>query len=92
MYINHRPAFGLNPTDLQHAFDVLADQLSPEDGQPEINRENLLFLLQQYGEHLSDYDMADCLSNLLQISNGSTDMFDLITADDAGTPTLSLLS
>ena len=85
VYINHRPAFGLNPADLHRAFDVLADQLSPEDGQPEINRENLLFLLQQYGEHLSDYEMADCLSNLLQIPNASTEMFDVITADDAGT-------
>ena len=36
-------------------------QITSEDGQPQINRENLLFLLQQYGEHINDYEMADCL-------------------------------
>ncbi|CAF4575897.1 unnamed protein product [Rotaria socialis] len=54
-YVNHRLAFGLNPADLNYAFNVLSDQLNPEDGQSQINHENLLFLLQQYGEHMNDY-------------------------------------
>ncbi|CAF5059740.1 unnamed protein product [Rotaria sp. Silwood1] len=65
LYINHLPAFGLNPADLNQAFNGLSDQLNPDNNQPQITRENLLFLLQQYGEHMNDYEMADCLGNLL---------------------------
>ena len=83
VYINHRPAFGLNPADLHRAFDVLSDQLSLGDGQPEMTRENLLNLLQQCGEHMSDYEMADSLSNLLHLNNQSTDLFDTMNAEDA---------
>lgn len=83
VYINHRPAFGLNPADLHRAFDVLCDQISPADGQPEMTREDLLKLLQQCGEHMSDYEMADCLSNLLHLNNQSTDLFDTMNAEDA---------
>ncbi|CAF2834945.1 unnamed protein product [Rotaria sp. Silwood2] len=83
LYINHRPAFGLNPADLNHAFNVLCNQYDPEDGQPQMNRENLLYLLQQYGEHMSDYEMADCLANLLHLNNESTEMFDTMNAEDA---------
>ena len=83
VYINHRPAFCLNPADLHQAFNVLADQLNPTDGQPELNRENLLTLLQQHGEHMSDYEMADCLANLLHLNNQSNDMFETMNAEDA---------
>ncbi|CAF0866926.1 unnamed protein product [Rotaria sordida] len=83
LYINHRPAFGLNPSDLYHAFNVLCNQYDSEDGQPQMNRENLLYLLQQYGEHMNDYEMADCLSNLLHLNNESTEMFDTMNAEDA---------
>ena len=83
VYINHRPAFGLNPTDLHRAFDVLSYQLSLGDGQREMTRENLLNLLQQCGEHMSDYEMADSLSNLLHLNNQSTDLFDTMNAEDA---------
>ncbi|CAF4217961.1 unnamed protein product [Rotaria magnacalcarata] len=48
-----------------------------------MNRENLLYLLQQYGEHINDYEMADCLSNLLHLNNESTEMFDTMNAEDA---------
>ncbi|CAF0870190.1 unnamed protein product [Rotaria sp. Silwood1] len=65
VYINHLPAFGLNPADLNQAFNGLSDRLNPDNNQPQITRENLLFLLQQYGEHMNDYEMADCLGNLL---------------------------
>ncbi|CAF0905178.1 unnamed protein product [Adineta ricciae] len=83
LYINHRPAFGLNPADLSHAFNVLSDEISSDDGQPEINRENLLCLLQRYGEHINDYEMAECLANLLNLNNETTEMFDTMNADDA---------
>ena len=48
-----------------------------------MTRENLLNLLQQCGEHISDYEMADCLSNLLHLNNQSTDLFDTMNAEDA---------
>lgn len=83
VYINHRPAFGLNPGDLNHAFDVLADESSPEDGQPQLSRENLLYLLQQHGEHMNDYEMADCLANLLNLNNENNDLFQTMNAEDA---------
>ncbi|UJR34201.1 hypothetical protein I4U23_021607 [Adineta vaga] len=83
LYINHRPAFGLNPADLTHAFNVLSDQINSDNGQPEINRENLLCLLQRYGEHINDYEMAECLANLLNLNNETTDIFDTMNADDA---------
>ena len=83
VYINHRPAFGLNPADLSHAFDVLSDEISSDENQPEINRENLLCLLQRYGEHINDYEMAECLANLLNLNNETTEMFDTMNADDA---------
>ena len=87
MYINHRPAFGLNPADLYHAFSTLSNQINSENGQPQMYRENLLYLLQQYGEHMNDYEMADCLSNLLHLSNESIEMFDTMNAEDACTLT-----
>ncbi|CAF0988367.1 unnamed protein product [Adineta steineri] len=80
LYINHRPAFGLNPADLTHAFNVLSDQLNSNNGQPEIYRENLLCLLQQYGEHINDYEMAECLANLLNLNHETTEMFDTMNA------------
>jgi hypothetical protein len=83
VYINHRPAFGLNPADLNHAFSVLADELNPDNRQPQITRENLLYLLQQFGEHMNDYEMADCLANLLNLNNESTELFDTMNAEDA---------
>ena len=32
---------------------------------------------------MSDYEMADCLSNLLHLNNQSTDLFDTMNAEDA---------
>lgn len=65
----------------------MADQLNPTDGQPELNRENLLTLLQQQGEHMSDYEMAECLANLLNLNNQSNEMFETMNAEDAGKKT-----
>ncbi len=83
VYINHRPAFGLNPADLNQAFGVLSDELNSNNNQPQISRENLLYLLQQFGEHMNDYEMADCLANLLNLNNESTELFDTMNAEDA---------
>lgn len=48
-----------------------------------MNRENLLYLLQQFGEHMNDYEMADCLANLLNLNNETTEIFDTMNAEDA---------
>lgn len=70
----------------------MADQLNPTDGQPELNRENLLTLLQQQGEHMSDYEMAECLANLLNLNNQSNEMFETMSAEDAGKETSTFSS
>ncbi|CAF1189811.1 unnamed protein product [Didymodactylos carnosus] len=74
LYINHRPAFGLNPSDLYQAFEVLGDNLNSKTCEPEITRENLLYLLQTFGEHMSEYELADCLCNLLNLQENIDDM------------------
>lgn len=73
----------MNPSDLHHAFRVLSDHVNPNDDQPEMSRETLLTLLQHGGEHMNDYEMADCLSNLLQINNATADLFETMNAEDA---------
>ena len=73
----------MNPADLHQAFQVLSDKINPNDGQPEMSRENLLTLLQKCGEHMNEYEMADCLSNLLHLNNSSEDLFDTMNSDDA---------
>jgi hypothetical protein len=32
---------------------------------------------------MNDYEMADCLANLLNLNNESTEMFDTMNAEDA---------
>jgi hypothetical protein len=32
---------------------------------------------------MTDYEMADCLANLLHLNNESTEMFDTMNAEDA---------
>lgn len=48
-----------------------------------MNRESLLYILQQYGEHMNDYEMADCLANLLNLNSEATEIFDTMNAEDA---------
>ena len=48
VYINHRPAFGLNPEKLLWAFQTLAEH--PEIGGGFIERGDLLDLLQKKGK------------------------------------------
>uniref|UniRef100_A0A8D0H5J9 WD repeat-containing protein 66 n=1 Tax=Sphenodon punctatus TaxID=8508 RepID=A0A8D0H5J9_SPHPU len=63
LYINHRPAFGLSMKEIQNAFQVLGYET--ENGEVAINREDLLQLLQSRGEHLTEEELAECLTTLL---------------------------
>eukprot|EP00111_Clytia_hemisphaerica_P022903 TCONS_00067430-protein len=62
LYINHRPAFGLHPDQLVNAFEKIG--LIGEEGDVEIQRSELLAILQDKGEHLSEGELAEYLSSL----------------------------
>ncbi|XP_013416583.1 cilia- and flagella-associated protein 251 isoform X1 [Lingula anatina] len=83
LYINHRPAFGLSPERLAAAFETLG--LPTEQGYA-IDRGELLDLLQSKGEHMTEYELAECLTTLLGFNaeGGSSEMheFDPSTAGD----------
>ncbi|EDO26562.1 predicted protein, partial [Nematostella vectensis] len=49
VYVNHRPAFGLSPMELHDAFNHLGE---PSDEGFQINRDQLLALLQNKGIEL----------------------------------------
>ncbi|NXH17363.1 CF251 protein, partial [Bucco capensis] len=63
LYINHRPAFGLSMTRIQQAFQVLG--YDNENGDKVIDRGDLLLLLQHRGEHMTEDELAWCLTTLL---------------------------
>ncbi|NXI45746.1 CF251 protein, partial [Galbula dea] len=63
LYINHRPAFGLSMTRIQRAFQVLGYE--NENGDKVIDRGDLLLLLQHRGEHMTEDELAWCLTTLL---------------------------
>lgn len=69
LYVNHRPAFGFNPYELIQAFQTLGD-VDEEDGEVKIDRGLLLYLLQERGEHLTETELAEHITHLLQ---GSSD-------------------
>lgn len=50
VYVNHRPAFGLEPEQVRWAFDVLESALNSQQG---IHRSDLLHLLQTRGNLIS---------------------------------------
>nr|XP_008119553.1 PREDICTED: WD repeat-containing protein 66 isoform X1 [Anolis carolinensis]XP_016853170.1 PREDICTED: WD repeat-containing protein 66 isoform X1 [Anolis carolinensis] len=66
LYINHRPAFGLSRNEINHAFQILGYE--DEDGEPTINRDDLLLLLQNTGEHFTETELAECLTTLLGVN------------------------
>ncbi|KAH0625607.1 hypothetical protein JD844_015192 [Phrynosoma platyrhinos] len=66
LYINHRPAFGLSAKEIQHAFQVLGYE--NEDQEMTINRNDLLLLLQHRGEHMTEEELAECLTTLLGVN------------------------
>ncbi|NWW45210.1 CF251 protein, partial [Pedionomus torquatus] len=63
LYINHRPAFGLSMKNIQRAFQVLGND--NENGDKVIDRGDLLLLLQCRGEHMTEEELAQCLTTLL---------------------------
>ncbi|NWH49739.1 CF251 protein, partial [Fregata magnificens] len=63
LYINHRPAFGLSMKKIQRAFQVLG--YDNENGDKVIGRGDLLLLLQCRGEHMTEEELAQCLTTLL---------------------------
>ncbi|XP_019394275.1 PREDICTED: WD repeat-containing protein 66 isoform X2 [Crocodylus porosus] len=81
LYINHRPAFGLSVKEIQSAFQVLGYE--NENGEKVIKRGDLLQLLQCRGEHMTEEELAECLSTLLGMNpEGGTS--ELGTCDPAG--------
>ncbi|NXA17425.1 CF251 protein, partial [Ibidorhyncha struthersii] len=63
LYINHRPAFGLSMKKIQQAFQVLG--YDNENGDKVIDRGDLLLLLQCRGEHMTEDELAWCLTTLM---------------------------
>ncbi|NWX11723.1 CF251 protein, partial [Aegotheles bennettii] len=63
LYINHRPAFGLSMTKIKRAFQVLG--YDNENGDKVIDRGDLLLLLQRRGEHMTEEELAQCLTTLM---------------------------
>lgn len=72
LYVNHRPAFGLSPDDIQKAFDTLG-RVSTGDRQS-IGKTELYNVLQRKGEHMTEQELSDHLATLLGLSSegGST--------------------
>lgn len=64
MYINHRPAFGLDPYQIYDAFRLINQKYTDQDDSS-IQRHIFLNEMQTRGEHMTDYELADCLSNLM---------------------------
>uniref|UniRef100_A0A8C7Z5G8 Cilia- and flagella-associated protein 251 n=1 Tax=Oryzias sinensis TaxID=183150 RepID=A0A8C7Z5G8_9TELE len=61
LYVNHRPAFGIPSNELVQAFHVLAK--SNSTGQPVLQRQELLDLLQARGqEHLLERELPEEIS------------------------------
>lgn len=71
LYINHRSAFGLDPYQIYNSFKVLSDELQNEESIP---RHLFLNELQTHGEHMTDYELADCVSNLMHLNNQVDEM------------------
>ncbi|NXC42401.1 CF251 protein, partial [Penelope pileata] len=63
LYTNHRPAFGLSMKMIRQAFQVLG--YDNENGDTVIDRGDLLLLLQCRGEHMTEDELALCLTALL---------------------------
>ncbi|ELU01761.1 hypothetical protein CAPTEDRAFT_143966 [Capitella teleta] len=78
LYINHRPAFGLQPDKLAWAFETLGVTM---DGLPFLDRSELLHLLQNRGEHMTEYQLAEYLTTLLGFNaeGGSSELQDFDT-------------
>ncbi|XP_051888473.1 cilia- and flagella-associated protein 251 [Pristis pectinata] len=81
LYINHRPAFGISASELQHTFDVLGYE--NENGEKAIALGELLQLLQTRGECMSEEEVAETLSTLLGLNpEGGSSEFEVFNAKD----------
>ncbi|XP_021332247.2 cilia- and flagella-associated protein 251 [Danio rerio] len=66
LYVNHRPASGISRQELYNAFQVLGKP--DEEGRYNIDRDELLELLQARGEHMTEDDLAECFTTLLGVT------------------------
>ncbi|XP_041456928.1 cilia- and flagella-associated protein 251-like isoform X2 [Lytechinus variegatus] len=75
LYVNHRPAFGISEQQLNWAFDILG-YAEDETVEPEIERGELLELLQTKGEHMTEVEVAEYLTTLLGVNpeGGSSEL------------------
>lgn len=73
MYINHRPAFGLDPYEIYNSFKVLSS-MNNRDNSNFLPRHVFLNELQSRGEHMTDYELADSISNLLHLNQEVDDL------------------
>ncbi|XP_022086386.1 cilia- and flagella-associated protein 251-like [Acanthaster planci] len=63
LYVNHRPAFGLSEAKLHWAFEVLG--FDEGISQPAIERGDLLHMLQNKGEQMTEANVAEYMTTLL---------------------------
>ncbi|KAK5871136.1 hypothetical protein PBY51_004032 [Eleginops maclovinus] len=66
LYVNHRPALGISNRELAQAFHILGNH--DNTGQPVLQRQELLQLLQAQGEHMTEEEMAECFTTLLGLN------------------------
>lgn len=82
LYVNHRPAFGLSPDEIEHAFRILG-RPSSSKGEPCIDKAQLFTILQRRGEHMTEHELSQCLGTLLGVtSEGGSTEFDLDPDND----------
>ncbi|PAA87973.1 hypothetical protein BOX15_Mlig030593g1, partial [Macrostomum lignano] len=62
LYVNHRPVFGLSLDRIFKAFKVLGEAKGEEFL---VDRGDILDLLQNSGEHMTEYELAEYLTTLL---------------------------
>lgn len=83
LYVNHRPAFGLSPDEIENAFKILGGP-SQSTGESFIDKQQLFNILQRRGEHMTEHELTECLGTLLGItSEGGSTEYGLDSDNDA---------
>ena len=62
LFVNHRPALGLAPSDLEEAFAAIA---TGESGAGVVTSAQLYAALQEVGDAMTEDELARCLASLL---------------------------